>query len=266
MLIALTAIENKLAFADSASMYEYVKQDINRDKAIELYKLFSENVEGMNLKVDSDVITITNGMEVFFVQVETGRFGFSKVDKIYSEYVEGEGGSTLKVIPNKEDARRIAEEFLQSIGLLTADIVFDKTAVNYITINNKDYNKNVSVFFKRQINGQSVYGVSRVVVTIGHNGEIEEVLKLYNEIRPLNNISPMDIISPEEAFKKVVSRDASISFENNVGNVIVKDVELALYEDSLPLREQPYMQPVYVFWGEVEGTNGRWNAVVPARK
>lgn len=250
----------------SANIYKYEGKRLTENDAVRLF----QNAGGVALEGDllvvseQDRISIEGDGEYFFLERDTGRFCYSKRDKVYSPYIDGNPANGVKVLIGEERARELAESFLLANDLLPSDFHFSKASTNYVETEGITIPTNITVFFNRRVEERNVYGVSRIVVTVGHQGEIEEVLKLHNDIVPFRTVNLRPIT---DAFEDVKQRRASITFDGPIGNAHVTRVELAYYEDSVPLEEQPYMQPIYVFWGVVEDHEQLgevWNAIVPA--
>ncbi|ADQ07053.1 conserved hypothetical protein [Caldicellulosiruptor hydrothermalis 108] len=194
----------------------------------------------------------------FEYEVETGKW-------LYIDFKE-KNNYEPQNIPSDEDSKRIAIEFLKKEGLYNERFnyctVVPEASGDKLT---NDYKIHCwDVYFYPSINGKPVYGVSRIMVSVGDNGKIIEVDKLYKDIEEYKKVK---IVPAEKALEKVKKRQASNNINPRAKSATINKVFLAYWEDAGTIEEQPYLQPVWVFAGEAVTEDGKYesfDAVVPA--
>jgi len=169
-----------------------------------------------------------------------------------------------KDIPSDEEAVQKAREALQRLGINTEGFnvrVVAGTTGSFETERVVDKN----IYFMRVINGIPVYGVSRIIVTVGHKGEIEAICKYYHEIEPGRTVKLKSI---EEAFQEVKKNKASSSIHPDAKTAVITKVTLGYWEDPGPSEKPVDIQPVWVFEGFsiVDGKKHTFDAFVPAEE
>lgn len=107
------------------------------------------------------------------------------------------------------------------------------------------------VYFYPVINGKSVYGVSRFVVSLDGDGNVAGIKKEYKDIVPYKEETT---ISLAEAFDKLKTGDATIDVSTVYEEAKVTDYNIVYYADVSSIDEQPYLQPIYYLEGTVSGS------------
>jgi len=107
------------------------------------------------------------------------------------------------------------------------------------------------VYFYPVINGKSVYGVSRFVVSFDGDGNVAGIKKQYKDIVPYKEET---IINLAEAIKKLEAGEASINVASIYNEAEITDYNIVYYADVSSIDEQPYMQPIYYLEGTVSGS------------
>ena len=104
-----------------------------------------------------------------------------------------------------------------------------------------------------------MYGVSRIIVTVGNNGEIEAVNKYYKDVEYQGNAK---LKSPDKALIELNAGKSSNSLPENAQKARIQNVKIGYWEDV----ETELIQPVYVFSGKTEkdGKTNDWDAFLPA--
>lgn len=167
-------------------------------------------------------------------------------------------------LPSDEEVVTIAKNYLQNLGLLREDFV--SVGLGEITTGPDTNSKVIAkkVFFYRQLDNQPVLGVSRIVVTVGHNGEIASVDKLFKEVSEVYKypLRPID-----EAMVDVRNNKGKTDLDEQSRIAKINKVEVMYWEDAGSVEDQPYIQPVYRFEGDVvkdDGTVDKFHVVVSA--
>jgi len=197
---------------------------------------------------------------------------FLMVDKLSGKYqFIDESLTDLDVItgpvelPSDDEAIRIAESHLQDMGLLRKDFTF--AGIGKVTTGPDTDPKIIAkeVFFYRQLNGTPVLGVSRIIVTVGHKGQIASFDKLFKEIGDEVKVYPLRPI--KEAMDDVRKNKGKTDLDERARKAIIKKVEVMYWEDAGSVEDQLYIQPVYRFEGDVildDGSADTFHVVVPA--
>lgn len=119
----------------------------------------------------------------FTYEEETGRWEYVDEEEMYLN-------DNPTNIPSDDEAKRIATEFLKKEGLFNENFTYSKVVpvssgdklTNDYKVRYKD------VYFYPSINGKPVYGVSRIVVSVGDNGKIIGVLKWYKDFEEYKKV------------------------------------------------------------------------------
>jgi len=194
-------------------------------------------------------------------QINTGRWVYTDMKEYMHNY-----DYKPQNLPSDEEAKKIALDFLKKNGIYDKRFIYCGVAYessgSALTNDYKVLRKDVNFF--PVVDGKDVYGVSKIIVTVGDNGKIVEVTKWYKEIEEYKKVK---IMPAEKAFEKVKNRKSSNSINPMAKSATIKEVVLAYWEDAGTIEEQPYLQPVWVFVGEAVTEDGKvekFDAIVPA--
>jgi hypothetical protein len=175
-------------------------------------------------------------------------------------------------LPNSEDARYTATNYLLNIGLLPADAFFEKVTANKVGIINKSTGlitdeKNISlqVHFSRRINDVPVFGPgAKLKVLVCNNSEISGVFMVWREINPCGNIT---IESPLQAYTKLKSGKALYEIPSNTTKAQIKEIVLGYWMEPADVL-QDLVHVVYLFKGvaynKFNTSIGNFTCYVPA--
>ena len=167
--------------------------------------------------------------------------------------------SEAKNLPSEVEAKKRAEEFLKSNGLLPENTFFAGIGYSGFKEHNSEGEEvrkgktSIAVGFGFKIGEMKVIGPgAKASVVFGENGEIIKASKIWREIKLDKK---MKIITPEEAFELFKKRwpregdpgqleDASIKTEVNIN-----EIYFTYYTKpgSIP---QDYIEPAYLFTGD----------------
>lgn len=246
----------------------------NLPQELQIYKFKNKNIKenefqktaqklGINGKVkgNSSSLVIEDGNKYLEINKKSGKI-------LYTNLRASE--QTNKTIPTNEEAIRYATEFLQQMDWLPENFevadVTDNTVIDG-TLNpevDKGTVLSKSVHFYQKIDNRPVYGVSRIVVDIGNNGEIETVRKYHKEFDADQKYA---IKSVESAVKELGKNKGIHSIEEGGTDPVIEDVDVVYWEDAGEGDEQPYLQPVYVLKGKYKNSHNKeteFNGVIPA--
>lgn len=176
-------------------------------------------------------------------------------------------------LPSDEEACKIALEYLTERNLLPDDVSVKKVTIGSQVGENTPtstvvYTLTKRVNFAEEIQGIPVYGAN-LAVTIGDKGEVVGVSNSFREFDPLP-VRSIKIISPEEAYQRLLSNDLVIKpLPAGYGHIVISNITLG-YWMEIPLETQEFIMPVYAFscvnvWGvEKEQTMRYVSAVDPS--
>lgn len=185
----------------------------------------------------------------------------------YRDYSKIFKSTAANNIPSDVEVERIATEYLKTRDWLPSDFKFQAvTAVTEEPSNLSQSPKVIgkSAYFYRFIQGKPVYGVSRIIIDVGDQGEIVGVAKFFKDIEDAGK-QPLKAI--EEAFKEAKEKKGTITTDNpDVKNALIKDVEIKYWEDPGSISDQPFLQPVYAFKAESQanGKTNKFEVIIPA--
>lgn len=157
--------------------------------------------------------------------------------------------NTQPDIPSDEEARAIATEYLADHNLLPEDVHFEGVSIGS---QYEDYSPTLQVYtltkhvlFRKEIQGIDVYNAG-ITVTIGENGEVVGFSNSLRELDP-NPVRHVKIISPEEAYKQLLSNNLMVRpMADDSSQIVVKGISLG-YWMEIQTMPQEYVFPVYAF-------------------
>lgn len=248
--------EKVKAIPQEATLYRFVKKNLTESDLNNLAGKFG--LKGQAKKdAKEPVLMMSDGAKDIWLHTETGKWAMTQPDKLFT--------SATTNIPADVEVSRIATEYLTQKGLLPAD--FKLQSVVAITEGMSDNNQRVigkSAYFYRYVDDQPVYGVSRIIVDIGDNGEILGVSKFYKDVEQAGKIKLKTV---GHAFNELKEKKALVTTDNpQIKDATIDSVELRYWEDAGSVADQPFMQPVYVFKAK-SVSNGKahlFEGVVPA--
>jgi hypothetical protein len=246
---------NTQGFTDK--VYKLSLKQENKEERVEMLKKIF-NLETSQETDMGEVITFQNENSSLDIN-GNGTFSYTRKNTNSSKAI------TLSDI----DCITLAEKFLKEKELLP-DGFFEngvayetKTSVKNpadSTIVKKD------IYFNRKIDGKKVYGVSRIIVTVGADDQIDSVYSLYRNFD--KNPTSIKTKSFDEAFNDLKQLKGTVRAGETTKSVNVKNVELVYWEDSSPYSEQTHIQPVFHFKGEAIDDKGNkddtFEAFIPA--
>jgi hypothetical protein len=240
-------------------VYKFKLKDVEQE-AKRIAKIFKLNGE----------LKFENGMDSYIINIADSNrskifFSYEKNSGMWS-YQDSSPSNFEGIITNDEQAISIAKKFLSDNLFLNqrfdnikvSPVSSGDTATNNYKITEKQ------IYFCPTLDGVPILGTSRIIVTIGANGKITGVDKYYKDIEEYKT---MKIKSAKEAFEKVKTKEASININQNAKSAKVTKVKLGYWEDAGTIKEQPYLQPVWIFTGEAvtdKNEKEAFDAVVPA--
>jgi len=239
------------AVPDSVPIYRIKRIDVTYEKAAQL--ALSVGVNGdIQDSGRPGVIQITddskNPPESIDIYTTSGAFRYSIPSK------EGRTVTYQPLLPSYDEAKKIADTYLEERNLLRDDFTFEKVKVGYSqeewragdTKPLAHYDINLNVIYKRVING--IPATEGITVTIGENGEVVGLTYKARAIeeKPFRNVK---IITPEEAYNQLVEGNVLIKPITNFDSTIrITNVSLYYYMKA-EVYEQQFVLPIYVFSG-----------------
>lgn len=241
-------------------VYKFTRPVVTEKEAQALSTKFSINGLVQFNKKENRYI-VRDGNRVIWIEVNTGKWLYQDESKVYSSLPDGD----VKNIPSDGEVVAIAKRNILSLGLPLNE--FKLASVIPITEENQGTHKvnllGKNIYFYHQINGEDTAGVSRIIFTIGHNGEVESIAKYYKEVEEAGTVTLKTI---EQALKELETGQGSVDIHPGATKALVKKVRVVNYEDPGSIEDQPYMQPVYIFEGDVVIGNKveAFKATIPA--
>ena len=241
----------------SEKVYPLYLKPKNKEEQVErLKKIFDLST---SQKTDmGEVITFHNENSSLDIN-ENGTFSYSRKNINNSKAI------TL----SDKDCISIAEKFLKDNKLLPNSF-FENGVAHETKTSVKDPTDTTivkkDIYFNRKIDGKKVYGISRIIVSIGTDAQIDSVYSLYRDIDGYP--ASIKVKSFQEAFNDLKQLKGTVRVGEGAKTVTIKKVELVYWEDSTPYSEQSHIQPVYHFTGEAIDDQGNkdetFEAFIPA--
>ena len=156
-------------------------------------------------------------------------------------------------LPEKDDAKDIATDYLTEKGLLPEDAQVKMVVSDQLSRKNtstgeivENSDTNLQVIFGRELDGVPVIGPgSKLKVYIGDGGEVIGVHKVW---RKLEASGTTMIKSSNSAFE-ALKQGEGVSLPPGYDNVTINKVYFAYYEEG-PGEERDYLEPIWVFEGQ----------------
>ncbi len=231
------------------------------------------------LKVDIPVLSEAGASEQSFgiegdptgyLAVEGDDVVFNKGTKKY------EGDGDTRSLPRKRKAARIAKKHLAKLGILKRAIrrelkLAHVGGVNKAVYNSEDgtvqdYRKFVTVYYDRYIKEMPVIGHSRVVVTLGEDGELTGLIKKWTNAPKDLKLAASDFL-PERRVRKqvkdILNRLYKKSKDNDIDSINVTDAKYILYDDGTTI------EPALLTLGAImlnDGTSDNGDWIIPVLK
>ena len=236
---------------DSVPIYRIKEVDMTYETAAQL-------ALSMGIKRDIQdsrpgVIQITdnskNPPESIDIYTTSGAFRYSIPSKL------GRTVTYQPLLPSYDEAKKIADTYLEKRNLLRDDFTFDKVKVGYSqeewragdTKPLAHYDVNLQVIYLRTING--IPATEGITVTIGENGEVVGLTYKARAIeeKPFRSVK---IITPEEAYNQLIAGNALTKPITDFDSTIrITNVSLQYYMKA-EVYDQQFVLPIYVFSGE----------------
>jgi hypothetical protein len=164
--------------------------------------------------------------------------------------------------PSREEAVRIAEEYIESHGGMPDDAVFDDVIIGYLMKSGEDIEKRhvkQQVWYHRVFNGMPVVGPGDAIrIAIGDNGTIVGFLKSWRE---LEYAGEREIVNASEAVERLQAGKTVYNLSAPPSTIEIDRMELGYYS-AMPRVKQEYYEPVWIFHGTGRVTLSVWAGVV----
>lgn len=232
---------NNALFPENIEIYKFKTPYYESLQQIERLKNYF-NIKNTTTKEDKDKILILSEKKVIEIDKNNGYFSYINNEKLYNNKI-------YKNIPTDSEAIEIAKKFLIETKLFSGR--FQSVSVTAQKAENEAGETVVmakDVWFYPVVNGRPIYGISRIIVTIGNKGEIEAVCKYY---RDFEFYKKEKLKSLEKAVQEIKEGRASSNIPPEATKAHIKKSFLGYWEDP----EQQYLIPVYVFQGETAINN-----------
>ena len=160
--------------------------------------------------------------------------------------------------PSEKEAVSIAQDYLESHGLLPVDALLGGTQLQTIETwsNGKIIKENpikFSVSFYRMINGYPVVGPGdKLWVEIAFDNKTLDngVVFCYKRWRNLTQAGEIEIINPSEAYEKLLDRKI-LNLPMQIEPFAIYNISLGYYSYIEP-EPQEFYKPVWIFYGPPE--------------
>lgn len=230
---------------NEAEIYKLKTYSIQKENIKQMAQKFRINSE-VEEEVELDRFIARDQKKVFWMEKLSGKWGFEDISKLYYNI----GNLEDINIPDDQTALKIAEDALIKYGI---DInAFDKGIVTNIseqkTPDDPEIILGKNIYFYRMFKGKPLLGVSRVIVTLGSNGEIHAIKKLYKDfettpvkvkLKPLNKV-----------FNEIKTGKGIVHYNGKSQKIEVSSVELEYWEGPGISNGDEYLQPVYHLKGK----------------
>jgi hypothetical protein len=175
-------------------------------------------------------------------------------------------------LPGKEEAVNLALNYLDALNLMPSNpaemVVAHIGGLNMGIVHEDgttgDYNKMVSVYFSRKIDGIEVTGPgSKIIVHLGADGALTGIIRRWSEVKSIN-VTSAAFVNRKEAIRRLnmkLTNEWNAAFE-----IECATPELVIFDDGHGVLECAYAANARIFH-ELAGhytTEAPYLAVVPA--
>ena len=243
----------------TAEIYRFVEPAENPEEILaKLSGIFGLSTGAQVEQYDNFVVMKDGKLRIEY-ETDTGMWSFR--DNSYDKRL-------THTLPSEEESAEIARTFLTENGLYDERFTMGSVVVSYSGDPADDTYAPYcnSVYFYPVLNDKPILGVSRIVVSIGENGQIIEVLKYYKDFVSYGEI---ELESPISFTEGIQTNQYSTSINSDAVSSTITEVELAYWEDAGSCEDQPFLQPVWVFTGssvQSDGSEDTFDIIVQAAK
>lgn len=276
--IALQRSEEPITLPVKHHTFEMDVAFTDIEPTMTIYQVKSVNVSEMDVEaigrllgfnggagvVNDGVLGMVEGTKAINIYTASGAIWYADTAKLFRSVKKQPN------LPSDAEAMEIAETFLSTRGLLPSDAVvsnvvaYERGEINTSTKKVSNVIKtDLQVIFDRKIDNIPVIGPgSKLKVYIGDDGEVTGFYKAWRVIEPYSECT---IKTPEEAFEDLKVGKCRFAGPIGFDKAIVKEILLAYYIEAAD-KEQDFVEPVYVFKGELlfGEDMAEFEALVPA--
>lgn len=264
---ALPDIEYSIELKDmdnlpqAANVYKFIEEERDiTSEVLKIAKLFDVFADPSNIQHYDDFVVFDNGDYLIDYEVLTGMWSIRNI----SENVKKE----TYYLPTDAEAVEIAREFLIEKGLYNERFTIDSVVTQYSgSILDSTYAPCFkTVYFYPVIQNHPILGVSRIIVKVNASGQVVEIMNYYKDFELYDKI---ELASPTDFIEGIKDNSYSSSIRTDALSAKIIDVQLGYWEDAGSFKDQPYLQPVWIFLGEstnADGTVSNFDIVVQAAK
>ncbi len=249
----------KLRQIETVPIYKYVLPD--RNQLATLAKSLGCNISPASYGETQSVKSTNEKGETLYFTYEPANGCWNWLNQTLQENATGEN------LPSDQTCQELATKKLKTLGIYQGQSytlhIEPETGINeqgeVMTVAK-------TLFFYPEIDGQTIEGVSRMIVSLGNNGEIYEISKYCKDFVKAGD---REVINVDIALEKAKCGDASFTLDESVEHARLTDAALTYWEDSSDIHTQSYLQPVWVFQGEIpagSAENAQFEGIVPALK
>lgn len=152
-------------------------------------------------------------------------------------------------LPDDNTAVQLAEEYIKQHNLFSGDLGAPTVTHSYTggDANDPDCYMDVTVTYYPQIDGQEVYGLYRISVSLGENAS---VIKLFKQADPAVVSQQVSLKSKETVMQEVLADPNRVmSTATDMDKGVLTDCTLKYYLDGVDNNGSSYAYPVYVLTG-----------------
>ncbi|GLI04893.1 hypothetical protein YDYSG_09230 [Paenibacillus tyrfis] len=219
------------------SYFKHTSDSQIEDKVAKLKEAFNIQASGTKNELGTKIEDEKQYLEVF----NNGVFHYHNKHR----------NESISIDVTDEKAKEIATDFLKKNNLLPNDFTITSVAHETLTNAKNPNDKKVlrkEVYFNRLLNGTKVYGISRIIVSIGDKGQIDTVFSLNRPIDPKGN--PIKLKSIDNVIDDLKKLKGTVKIHSDSRKVKINKIELSYWEDSTPTSTQEFIQPVYHLKGD----------------
>lgn len=239
-----------------AMVYRYISVDLGQSEVLALASKFDLPTSSVSSfkGTDGESYDVTAGDRHLTVDASTGEWDYLDGARVYRTPIADQS-----LVPSDELAREAAEKEIARLNLGRDGLEFVGVGRNMVS----DQVVCKVVLFGQRINGALVAGASSIQVSVGEAGRIAGVI---NGMRPIAPYKVLELRPVAQALDEIERGECRSNMPDNATSASLDAVELAYFESSDPLTDQPYLQPVYRFTGKATTPSGEtdFTAVAPA--
>lgn len=222
---------------DSACVYELSFSV--EDNLSEIEQCLDISLDSATKHVNGETLSFSTDNYAVMLDTNTGYWSYNKKEDPSDSFA-------VEDFLSDEEVEKIARDFVEKNQLWDGE--FSNVIVTSTTTGFGQDERVISkdVYLYPSVNGQAVYGLFRIVITVDSTGKITDVFNLTSDIRAKKAVK---LIDKNQIQRMLDKGEYSASFSQDLFDTQVERCVLSYYADAVPVDGTTYLYPVYLVLG-----------------